>query len=172
MYIAVYLLNYLLFLIFIWICSFLVNFVHEMGHAIMYCIFFREKNWHITIGTGRLIVKLKKFTIKALPIKGFIKYVSKYKGSKFQYIMVSLGGPLANVFSIVLLIFLLQIIKANELTIEQQNFVWFLKFTFWAHVSQFIMTSIPMKYSFWPYNGYISDGMSILKKAREKSNSA
>ncbi len=145
--------------------------VHEMGHAIMYLIFFRDKNWHITIGKGRPIIKLKKLTVRVLPTTGFFNCTPKYKGSKFQYIMMLAGGPLANVFSIILLIFLLQIIKNNELTFEQQNFGWFLGFTFWAHVCQFIFTAIPMKYSFGPYNGYISDGMRILKKAREKSNS-
>lgn len=170
MYIVFYLIDILIFLILIWICLFLVNFVHEMGHAIMYRIFFRNKNWHISIGTGKLIIKLKKFTIKALPISGFINYELKHKGSKLQHIMVSLGGPLANVFFIVLLIFLSQTIKTSEQTLGQQNLLWFLGFAFWMNVNQFIFTAIPMKYSHWPYKGIISDGMSILKKVREKSN--
>ncbi len=142
-----------------------------MGHAIMYIIFFRDKNWNIAIGKGIPIIKLKKFTVRVLPATGFFNCTPKYKGSKFQYIMMFLGGPLANLLSIALLIFLSHIIKANEPTLGQQNFAWFLRFAFWAHVFQFIFTAIPMKYSFGPYKGYISDGMRILKKAREKSNS-
>lgn len=171
MYIAAYLLNIILLLILIWICMFLVILVHEVGHAIMCQILFRDKNWHIRIGTGRPIIKLKKFTVRVFPISGFCNFTPKYKGSKFQYIMIYLGGPLANVFSIVLLIFLLQIIKANELTFEQRNLVWFLEFTFWTNVGQFVCTVVPMKYPFWPYKGYISDGMRILKLVRESSKS-
>lgn len=171
MYIAVLLLNILLFLLLVWICFFLVILVHEMGHVIMYRIFFRDKDWHITIGTGRIIIKLKRFTLRVFPIRGSYDIESKYKGSKLQCIMMYLGGPLANVFFIVLLIFLSQIIKANELKFEHPNLVWFLGFTFWANVSQFFGAVVPMKYSFWPYKGGISDGMRILKKATEISKS-
>ena len=171
MYIAVLLLNIILFLLLVWICFFLVNFVHEIGHALMCRIFFRDKDWHITIGTGRTIIKLKRFTLRVFPIMGFFDFESKYKGSKLQYIMMYLGGPLANVFFIVLLSFLSQIIRTNELKFEQLNLVWFLGFTFWANVSQFILTVVPMKYSFGLYKGHISDGMRILKKAIETRKS-
>ena len=171
MYNAVLFLNNLLFLLFIWISVFLVYLVHEMGHVLMYRIFFRGKDWHITIGTGRIIIKLKKFTVRVFPTKGFFNITSKYKGSKFQYIMMFLGGPLANVSFIILLSFLLKIIHDNELTFQQENLVWFLAFIFWANVSQFLFTVIPMKLSFWPFKGYISDGMRILKMVTENSKS-
>jgi len=144
---------------------FLVNLVHEIGHVLMYRIFFRDKHWHITIGTGMNVIKLKRFTLRVFPISGFFNVESKNKGSKLHYIMMHLGGPLANVFFIVLLIFLSQIIKANNL--ELPNLVGFLGFTFWANISQFVFTVIPMKYYFWPYKGYLSDGMQILKKIKE-----
>lgn len=171
MYIAELLLNILLLLLLIWICMFLAILVHEMGHVIMYRIFFREKDWHITIGVGRTIIKLKKFTVRVFPTSGYCNYESKDEGSKFQRIMTSLGGPLVNVFFIVLLIFLLQIITANELTFEQKNLVWFFKFTFWLHVFEFVFSAVPMKSSSWPYEGYISDGMQILKEATKTSKS-
>lgn len=173
MYIAALLFNNLFLLLFVWICLFLVTLVHEMGHALMCRIFFKDKNWHIAIGSGRTIIKHKNFTIRVFPIKGSYesKYKSIYKGSKFQYIMMYLGGPLANILFIVLLIFLLRIINAKELTFEQRNLVWFLSFMFWTNVSQFVGTVIPMKYSFGPYKGYISDGMRILNKVKETSNS-
>ena len=171
MYFAELLLNILLLLLLIWICMFLVNLVHEMGHSLMYRIFFREKDWNITIGEGRTIIKLKKFTVRIFPISGYYNYESKYEGSKFQRIMVHLGGPLANVFFIVLLIFLLQIITANELTFEEKNLVWFLKFTFWFNVFQFVFTAIPMKYSSWPYVGCMSDGMQILNEVTKTRKS-
>lgn len=159
MYIAVFLLNILLLLLLVWICMFLVIFGHEMGHALMYRIFFRNKDWHITIGTGRTIIKLKRFTLRVFPIMGFFDFESKYKGSKLQYIMMYLGGPLANVFFIIVLSFLSQIIKANQLKFEQPNLVWFLGFTFRANVFQFVGTVVPMKYLFWPYKGSLSDGI-------------
>lgn len=171
MYIAVFLLNILLLLLLVWICMFLVNLGHEMGHVLMYRIFFRNKDWHITIGTGRIVIKLKRFTLRVFPIVGFYHVESEYKGSKLQYIMMYLGGPLANVFFIIVLSFLSQIIKANQLKFEQPNLVWFLGFTFRANVFQFVGTVVPMKYSFGLYKGLLSDGMMILKKATETNKS-
>jgi len=171
MYTAVLLLNILLLMLLVWICFFLVTFVHEMGHALMYRIFFRNNDWHITIGTGRTIIKLKKFTVRLLVTTGSFNFPSKYKGSKFQYIMMLLGGPLVNVFFIVLLMSLARTNLANELTFVHYNLYWFLEFTFWAHVGQFVGTVVPMKLSFWPFKGYISDGMRILKMATKTSKS-
>lgn len=161
--------NILLLLLLVWISMFLVILVHEMGHALMYRIFFRDKDWHITIGTGWHIIKLKKFTVSVFLTGGAFNYESKNKESKFKYIMMFLGGSLANVIFIVVLRFLLQIITANELTFEQKNLVWFLTFTFWVNVFQFISAIVPMKLPFWPYKDYISDGMKILRKATETS---
>lgn len=48
-----------------------------MGHAIMYQIFFKEKSWHITIGNGKPVINLKKFTIKILPIFGFFLKITE-----------------------------------------------------------------------------------------------
>ncbi|MGV8146780.1 MAG: hypothetical protein ACLKAK_10390 [Alkaliphilus sp.] len=169
MYTAVLLLNNLLFMLLIWICAFLVVFVHEMGHALMYRIFFRNNDWHITIGTGRTIIKLKKFTVRVFLSTGSFNFPSKYKGSKFQYIMMLLGGSLANVFFIILLIPLAKTNLANELTFAHYNLYWFLGFTFWVNVSQFVFAVVPMKLSFWPFKGYISDGMRILKMATKTS---
>jgi hypothetical protein len=141
-----------------------------MGHAIMYRIFFKEKNWHVTIGKGKPIINLKKFTIRVIPLGGFCKYLSNYKGTKLQYIMASLGGQLANLLFIALLIFLSNIIKVNELTIEQQSLLSYLEFTILANVYSLVLSAIPIKLNFWPFNGYVSDGMRILKTVREKSN--
>lgn len=161
---AVYLLNIILLILLVWIGIFLVNLVHEFGHILMYRIFFCDKHWHITIGTGRTVFKLKRLTLKVIPLRAFYNVESKNDGSKLQDIMMHLGGPLANVFFIVLLIFLSQIIKAE---LELPNLVWFLGFTFWANVGQFVFTVVPMKYSFWPYIGFISDGMRILKRIKD-----
>lgn len=171
MYIAHVLLNAIILLLLLWIGMFLTTLVHEIGHAVMYRIFFRDKDWHITIGTGRTIIKLKKFTVGVFQKTGHFNFVYKNKGSKFQYIMMFLGGPLANIVLIILLRFLVQIIKAKEVTFEQSNLVWFLTIMFWMNVGQFVSAVIPIKFSFWPFNGYISDGLRIFKKATETSNS-
>jgi hypothetical protein len=152
-----------------WISLFLVFLAHESGHVLMYRIFFRDKQWHITIGVGRTLIKLKRLTLRAIPISGSYDGEFKNKGSKLQDIMTYLGGPLTNVFFIVLLIILSQILRANGLESELRNLVWVLGFAFWANVYQFFITIVPMEYLYWPYTGNISDGMKILKKAKEKS---
>lgn len=139
-----------------------------MGHDIMYRIFFGDNDWHIRIGRGRTIIKLNKFTVNILPSSGFFKITSKKNRSKFQYIMMLLGGPLANLLSIILLAILFKITNASQLPFVKYNLTWFLAFIFWCNILQFIGTILPMKL---PFNGYISDGMRILYKARETNKS-
>jgi hypothetical protein len=140
-----------------------------MGHALMYRIFFREKDWHISIGTGRTLVKRERLTIRALPIRGFCHIEPKTQGTKFQYIMFYLGGPLANVLFLVLLGVFFRRINVSEFQLEQPNLAWFLAFVFWTNLYQFLGTIVPIEYRFWPDKGYASDGLKIARKARETS---
>ncbi|SET14396.1 site-2 protease family protein [Anaerobranca gottschalkii] len=157
--------NILIVSILVWLSFFIAVFLHEMGHALMYRIFFRDKDWHIRIGSGREIIKSKKFTIKAIPIDGYFYFEPKHRGSKFQYIMMLLGGPLTNILFIFLLSFLLYILKGNEQTLVQKILVWLFEFSLRIHVVGFLLTAIPINFRNGPLKGYTSDGMNILKIA-------
>lgn len=165
MYIAEYILNVLLLVVFVWVCLFLTTLAHEAGHVVTYRILFRDKNWRIAVGSGKAIAKFKRFTFGIIPVFG--AYTGEYKhqgGSKFQHIMVYLGGPLANLLFIVLLVLL----KVSLPESINPNYTWFLGFTFWANVFQLANSLIPMKYSYHPFPGAISDGKRIMNKIAEK----
>lgn len=166
MYFLSYLFEIVLFILLVWAGLFLLNLVHEGGHVLMYRIFFRDGHWHITIGTGRVIVRLKRFTLALLPIKGNFNTAPDHEGTKLQYIMMCLGGPMANVVFLVLVFFASGVLKANfDLP---PGLDWFLGLFFWGNIFQLFVTVLPLEYTFGPYAGEISDGMRI-KRIRETS---
>lgn len=167
-YLLALLFNIFLLIFGVWTILLIITLFHEMGHAFMYKIFFRDKYWHIEVGRGKKIIKLRKFTIRIIPASGFFHCDPQSKGSKIQYIMTHLGGPLASLLIVVLTTLLLQLTKASELTIQQENWVWFLEFAFWVSVSSFIMTILPIKYPHGYLKGFNSDGLSALNCALEK----
>lgn len=173
--IGLVLLRILLLLSFMWISCFLITMIHELGHCLMYRIFFRDNRWHIYVGMGKTLIKQKRFTIRSIPIFGLFFPEGRKQGSKFQCIMLYLGGPIATVCFIIALSLLLYFIKSNQLDDTVINWDSLLTSMIQANFLIFIFTIIPMKYPFFPFKGNeISDGMRILMTLRptkgEKSN--
>lgn len=167
-YLLALLFNIFLLIFGVWIILLIITLVHEMGHAFMYKIFFRDKYWHIEVGRGRTIIKLRKFTIRIIPASGFCHFDPQSKGSKIQYIMTYLGGPLASLLIVVLTTLLLQLTKARDLTIQQENWVWFLEFAFWASFCSFVLTILPIKYPHGYLKGLNSDALRAINCVLEK----
>lgn len=87
-----------------WGLLFISIFFHEMGHLIMYLIFYRENNWRIEIGSkGKKLLEIGRFTIYPKMLTGHIYYNFK-KYNKLSSIMVSAGGPLVNLVLIIFII--------------------------------------------------------------------
>ena len=56
-----------------WGLLFISIFFHEMGHLIMYFIFYRENNWRIEIGSkGKKLLEIGRFTIYPKMLTGII----------------------------------------------------------------------------------------------------
>ena len=162
------LLNIVFFILLLWICLVFIIVVHEMGHLLMFKMFYREdyKGWHIEIGNGRPIMEFKRLTLRIIPISGCFNFREKLKVSKFQYIMMLTGGPIASLIFIFLLGFLFRYMSiTNNLVFKHHNLTRFLVFLFWGFLSQFILTLFPMS-----FGGYTSDGMKIIKTAMRKKN--
>ena len=157
------LLNNALFILLLWTCLVSIIVVHEMGHLLMFKMFYREdyKGWHIEIGKGRPIMEFNRLTLRLIPISGCFRFKTKIKVSKFQYIMMLIGGPLASLIFIFLLGFLFRYMAiTNNLVFKEHNLTRFLVFIFWGFIGQFIVTLFPMS-----FGGYTSDGMQIIKTA-------
>lgn len=108
-----------------------------------------------------------------LPLIGSYSCAAKHEGgSKFQHIMVYLGGPLANLLMAIFLVIMMQVVKADPTAAVQPGLIWILGFTFWANVYNFISAVVPMNYFSLTYIGAISDGKRILNKLKEKRHSA
>ena len=163
MYVAEVLLNAVLLLLLIWIAMFVVILAHEAGHALMYRILFRARDWHITVGTGRLILSRKRFTLRAFMITGFCRCPRSGEGSRCHAIMVLLGGPLANVCLLVLLMALSPTVQASEMTLWRQNLAWLMSFAALVNVFQLIAALLPVRLPVGHMKHYVSDGMRIMR---------
>lgn len=141
---------------------FLAAFAHELGHVLMFQLFYGSKNWYITLGRGKTIFKFRKITIKALMIMGYFNYKTEHKGSRFGYTMMYLGGPLANMVFILVLIFLALIMENYQMLAELPIFISFTRSLFAINVYMTVLSLIPMKHNIWPYKQYISDGYHIF----------
>ena len=137
----------------IWGLMFISIFVHEMGHLLMYLLFYRENKWRIEIGAkGKKLFEIGRFTIYLNMLTGHIYYDYK-KDNKLNSIMTSAGGPLA---TLLLIIFILgYIFKANP---DKNGLLyWNLCFMFYHNLSLFITAIIPIN-----TKNYTSDGWRII----------
>lgn len=140
-----------------WGLLFISIFFHEMGHLIMYLIFYRENNWRIEIGSkGKKLLEIGRFTIYPKMLTGHIYYNFK-KYNKLSSIMVSAGGPLVN---LVLIIFII-IYIFNFCTDKTGLLYWCLCFLFYHNLSLFLTAIIPIN-----NKHYTSDGWRILDDLR------
>ena len=102
--VLMFIIKWILMIPFMWGLLFISIFFHEMGHLIMYLIFYRENNWRIEIGSkGKKSLEIGRFTIYPKMLTGHIYYNFK-KYNKLNSIMVSAGGPLVNLILIIFII--------------------------------------------------------------------
>lgn len=145
-----------------------VTLLHELGHAIMQLIF-TKRPVNIIIGNGKLNIK---FTIKRLTVsfKGYENILALSCGfskgskanSKIKNILIYAGGPIVSTFICIITYFILSKLHLNLLEIYTLNAL------FWFSLSSALLTIIPMKYNYYPYDGYFSDGYAIKELISKK----
>ncbi|MEB3012190.1 site-2 protease family protein [Parvimonas sp. D2] len=155
--VLMFIIKWILMIPFMWGLLFISIFFHEMGHLIMYLIFYRENNWRIEIGSkGKKSLEIGRFTIYPKMLTGHIYYNYK-KYNKLNSIMVSAGGPLVNLILIIFIIIYL----FNFCTDKTGLLYWCICFLFYSNLAQFLCTIIPIK-----IKDYISDGWRIIDDLR------
>ncbi|EGL35788.1 hypothetical protein HMPREF9126_1212 [Parvimonas sp. oral taxon 110 str. F0139] len=155
--VLMFVLKWILMIPVMWGLLFISIFFHEMGHLIMYLLFYRENNWRIEIGAkGKKLFEIGRFTIYLNMRTGHIYYNFK-KYNKLSSIMVSAGGPLVNLLSVLLIISYIIVFHP-----ERTSFLyWCICFLFYSNLAQFLCTIIPIK-----IKDYTSDGWRILYDLR------
>ncbi len=156
--------DFILLLVIFYFCSFLGILVHEMGHVLMYILFYRENNWNVELGRKSLILaKFRKFTIYANMTMGYTRVKYK-KYSKYKSTMFFLGGPLASSILVLLLLpYISQFVGISFL--ENSNFAKSLIYFFYLNLFILIVSVIPIK-----IGNYTSDGMNLLYIFKNKYN--
>lgn len=166
--IVIYILGLLLNIFLMWSAIMLCSSIHEMGHAIGYMITAKDNNWSIQLGIGKKLFTIKKFTFCLVPFSGYFMPSGQKSLSKNQTIAMCIGGPIANIF----LLILLYLFKNNIIFLVQ------------VRTNMINMASIMnycMEYSIWmliasalPINnlGYVSDGYKVYESFKKKNKSS
>ena len=147
----------------------ILTLIHELGHAIPALIFTNEEVT-VNIGNSNLNkqIKLSRLLIK---INGYNSLVDVSYGyinltpldNKLKVVFMTLGGPLTTlIISILLYIYLINSSLPYVLMLSFNGLFLFSAF-------EFLITILPIKYSYRPYVGCTSDGYKILQYLK-KSN--
>ena len=86
----------------IWVFVVLLFLItHEIGHMIFYRIFFKNKDWKITLGEGKRIISVWKIEINLRYFwVGKFTYKKPIENSKYKQILVNMGGIIFNFISL------------------------------------------------------------------------
>ena len=54
------------FILVMWVLTFLPTFLHELGHALGYMLSTGGRHWHIRVGFGKKLLETKPLTVNLL----------------------------------------------------------------------------------------------------------
>ena len=144
---------------------FIFGLAHELGHAAMSRIFFKDKGWIITMGSGPAIIRTKRLVVNLwFFVEGKINY-SVVDGKTSHQILRSAGGFIVNiVFAALIFLFSIKYSEADVLP-----FWWrIVPLALFANIVIVVVTMLPMKYFFGVVKGMPSDGLQILRLIKNR----
>jgi hypothetical protein len=134
--------------------------IHELGHVLMLQMTTGNKDWHITVGIGKMLFKGKRITINLFFVWGFFSNERNEdrQVTKIQKILISAGGIIANIFILLLIVAFAAYMENNQMSANEMNLIAEMTRTLFAlNLYLAIGSVIPMRYNFWPINKYISN---------------
>ena len=157
--------EFLILIFVLWIINIFSIFVHEIGHASGYMIATKDNNWNIEIGKGRMVYKTRRFNIYLIPISGYFSPINMEKSiSKTKIIAILIGGPLASLLLLILLLLVRKNINSLvPVIVSLKTLVFLTNYSIIFNLSMFITSALPYKPRPWLFNGYVSDGWEILR---------
>lgn len=137
--------------------------IHELGHAIPALIFTNSEviinignsNCKKQININRLVINVNGYKSLTDVSYGYINW--KPIDSKLKSIIITAGGPASSLFTSLLLFLYLNKTNISYLPMIIFNAIFMLS------IGQFILTSLPIKYTVRPHKGLTSDGYKILQ---------
>lgn len=142
-----------------WIVFSLIMVIHETGHLIGYMLCTKNKsaNWHIVVGRGKQLLRIKRLTICLIPFAGFFQLAEPDAHVTKKTALITLaGGPIASLLMTIVL-FALHNSRFAVLSDSISNFIVLLSFY------QFVCTIIPLRYPAWLCAIPESDGLKIMR---------
>lgn len=152
----------------LWIIfTFVFGFLHELGHAAMSRVFFKDRAWIITIGSGVPVLTTKRLIINTwFFAAGKINYSVK-EGKKSHHIARAAGGFIVNII-LAILIFLFAMQYSSH--VYELPFWWpALPIALFVNILYAIATLIPVTYPYGVVKGMPSDGLQILRLIKNRS---
>ncbi|MBO4838887.1 MAG: hypothetical protein J5493_05890 [Lachnospiraceae bacterium] len=162
-----FLLKAFLLIVFLLIVGHISIFIHEMGHAAVYMIAAKDRNWRIIVGSGQTLIRTKHFVFNIRPYGGlFLPDDPNRIETDGKKAMVLFGGILATFLLAILFILPL---KAAAVLPGGTIFQICLIIGFLYNFILFILVFISHRHRIGVNKGAESDGMKlnpIMKRLR------
>ncbi|MDU5508187.1 hypothetical protein [Finegoldia magna] len=153
----------------IFIIMFLANFFKIMGHLMIYKIFFKDDDYFVNLGLGKVLYKNKKTSIHILPVLSQVSYGNKFKRGTLKSIATYLSGSLGILFNFILLIPLIYVVNMRQdliYIIHIGILPYVIRIMAYYNLFLLVWDIIPFQLPYIYSNGYTSNGYYLVEDLR------
>ncbi|MGI6700580.1 MAG: site-2 protease family protein [Christensenellales bacterium] len=160
----------LLLIAVVWCIHFVSLLIHELGHALAHVFATKDNRWYVEIGTGKKILKTSKLKLQLIVLSGhFHPEIGRYD-SKKKIIIMLLGGPIASLLSVIILVFIRFLVPMETPNLLNVSAVRFIQnYALIYNIVLFVTSIWPTK-NIWLFRNYVSDGHKIRRILQNKKN--
>lgn len=152
----------------LWVLAFLSTLLHEVGHALAYVMTTRDGNWHIRVGSGKVLLDTKRLTVKLLPFDGEFTPTAAGKIDTATKLIATLaGGPIASLVAVIALLLLkLGDVPLDSGILAPSAVEALVNSALCINLFTLALSVIPAHYFHGEIKGMETDGLQILNAIR------
>ena len=160
------------FILVMWVLTFLPTFLHELGHALGYMLSTGGRHWHIRVGFGKKLLETKPLTLKLLIFDGCFEPAESKIDSKAKLISTLAGGPAVSLILVIVML----LVRSGTTSFSSGFFApgtvkFFADYLLYLNLFIFVYSILPVHYAFGEIRGMESDGLQILNAVKHGKKS-
>ncbi len=160
------------FVLLMWVLTFLPTFLHELGHALGYMLSTGDRHWHIRVGFGKKLLETKPLTVKLLVFDGCFEPAENKIDSKAKLISTLAGGPAVSLILVIVML----LVRSGTASFSSGFFApgtvkFFADYLLYLNLFIFVYSLLPVHYAFGEIRGMESDGLQILNAVKHGKKS-